>query len=126
MIKSAIQKLVNRQDLSEVEARQTMEFIMGGDATPAQIAAFITALRMKGETADEITGCARAMRSLATRIEVQGPSVALESDGTNQAEEIVVDTCGTGGDGANTFNISTAVALVAAGSGLTVAKHGNR
>jgi anthranilate phosphoribosyltransferase len=129
MIKDIIQKLVLKQDLSEDEARRTMEFIMGGEATPAQIAAFITALRMKGETVDEITGCARAMRGLATHIEVKGAAVALESDGLNSAEEAVetvVDTCGTGGDGANTFNISTAVALVAAGSGLTVAKHGNR
>lgn len=126
MIRCMLEKLLRREDLSEGEARQTMEFIMQGEATSAQIAAFITALRMKGETVDEITGCARAMRSMATRIEVKGPAIALESDGANQAEETVLDTCGTGGDCANTFNISTAVAFVAAGGGLTVAKHGNR
>jgi len=130
VIKCAIDKLVRRVDLSETEARQVMEYIMVGEATPAQIAAFITALRMKGETVEEITGAAKAMRSMATRIEAKGPAIALESNGLNQAEETVeetiVDTCGTGGDGANTFNISTAVAFVAAGAGLTVAKHGNR
>jgi anthranilate phosphoribosyltransferase len=130
MIKAMIDKAVRRQDLTEDEARRSMEFIMGGEATPAQIAAFITALRMKSETVAEITGAARAMRAMAVRIEVKGPAIALESDGLNQAEESVadtiVDTCGTGGDCANTFNISTAVAFVAAGAGLTVAKHGNR
>jgi anthranilate phosphoribosyltransferase len=126
MIRSLIQKIVKCENLTEEEARRGMEFIMNGEATPSQIAAFITALRMKGETIDEITGAARAMRSMAVTLEVKGPAVSWESDGVNQAEEMVVDTCGTGGDGANTFNISTAVAFVAAGAGLTVAKHGNR
>lgn len=126
MIVENLAKVVSGQNLSLAEARATMEFIMGGEATPAQIAAFITALRMKGETVDEITGCAQAMRAMATPLNVQGKSVSLESDGSNQAEELIVDTCGTGGDKANTFNISTAVAFVAAGQGLTVAKHGNR
>jgi anthranilate phosphoribosyltransferase len=126
MIKSMLEKIVKKNDLSEAEARSTMEYIMNGEATPVQIAAFITALRMKGETVEEITGCARAMRSMAVQIDLHSQTIALESNGANQAEETIVDTCGTGGDGANTFNISTAVALVAAGSGLMVAKHGNR
>lgn len=130
MIRGLIDRVVRRQDLTEAESKAAMEFIMGGEATPAQIAAYITALRMKGETVAEITGAARAMRAMAVRIEVAQPAVALESDGLNQAEESVddtiVDTCGTGGDGSNTFNISTAVAFVAAGNGLIVAKHGNR
>jgi anthranilate phosphoribosyltransferase len=89
-----------------------MEEIMSGQATDAQIAAFAVALRMKGETVEEITGCARVMREKATRIRVPEPDV--------------LDTCGTGGDAAGTFNISTAAALVAAGAGCRVAKHGNR
>lgn len=130
MIRKWIEQAVRRVDLSESESRQAMEYIMSGEATPAQIAAFITAMRMKGETVEEITGAAQAMRSMAARIKVSGPSVAIESDGLNRAEEspeeTIVDTCGTGGDGSQTFNISTAVAFVAAGAGLTVAKHGNR
>ena len=90
-----------------------MAHIMEGEGLPTQIASFLTALRMKGETIQEITGFARTMRARAVRIR------ALD-------RECVVDTCGTGGDGVGTFNISTAVALVAAGGGLTVAKHGNR
>ena len=88
-----------------------MTAIMDGEATPAQTAAFITALAIKGETIDEITGCAQVMRSKATRV---------------RADEPLVDTCGTGGDGSGTFNISTAAALVTAGAGVNVAKHGNR
>ncbi|MCD4812173.1 anthranilate phosphoribosyltransferase [bacterium] len=126
MIRALIGKVVAKENLSREEARAGMEFIMNGEATPAQIAAWITGLRMKGESVEEITGCAQAMRSLATTIQVTGEPVALESDGSNRAEEIIVDTCGTGGDGAQTFNISTAVAFVAAAGGLTVAKHGNR
>ncbi len=126
MIRETLSKVVCGQDLGLPEARAAMEFIMGGEATPAQIAAFITALRMKGETVDEITGCAQAMRAMAAPLDIRGKTVALESDGLNQTEELIVDTCGTGGDEANTFNISTAVAFVAAGQGLTVAKHGNR
>jgi anthranilate phosphoribosyltransferase len=114
-IKQAIGRVVERRSLSEVEMEQVMEEIMTGAATPAQVAAFITGLRMKGEEVAEITGAARVMRRHATRIETGcGP------------DEILVDTCGTGGDGAHTFNISTTVALVAAAAGLKVAKHGNR
>ena len=112
MIKDAIAKLIERQHLTEAEAEAVMQEIMEGQATPAQIAAYLTALRMNGETADEITGSARAMRAKATRIRPRDP--------------VVVDTCGTGGDGGTTFNVSTTVAFVVAGAGITVAKHGNR
>jgi len=112
MIKDALAKLADRTDLSEKEAEEVMSEIMEGAATPAQIAAYLMGLRQKGETVDEIAGSARAMRARATKIRI--------------GSAIVVDTCGTGGDGAHTFNISTTAAFVAAGAGLTVAKHGNR
>src|SRR5207244_13021114 len=112
MIKDAIAKVVDRLDLTEAEAEAAMHEIMEGQATPAQIAAYVTALRMKGEVVDEITGSARAMRAKAVRIHTTDP--------------VVVDTCGTGGDGGATFNVSTAVAFVGAGAGGTVAMHGNR
>jgi anthranilate phosphoribosyltransferase len=111
MIKEAIDKLVLGHSLTFKEAAKVMEEIMTGEATSAQFAAFVTALRIKGETAEEIAGLASVMRSKATPVPVTGP---------------VIDTCGTGGDGSFTFNISTAAAFVAAGAGLTVAKHGNR
>lgn len=116
MIKDAIRMLAEGVDLSETEMIAVMHEIMEGEATPAQIAAFITALRIKGETVEEITGAARVMRSKATTI---SPSL---SRGLGR----LVDTCGTGGDLAHTFNISTTAAFVVAGAGLTVAKHGNR
>lgn len=112
MIKQAISKIVKNNDLTEAEMIEVMNEIMTGAASPGQIGAFITALRIKGETVDEITGAAKVMRDKATKIEVKGKKV--------------VDTCGTGGDEAMTFNISTAAAFVAAGAGLIVAKHGNR
>jgi len=112
MIREAIAKVVDRQDLTRSEVVDTMDEIMTGEATPAQIASLITALRMKGETVTELTGAAESMRRHATYIDA--------------GARTVVDTCGTGGDGANTFNISTATAFVAAGAGLCVAKHGNR
>jgi anthranilate phosphoribosyltransferase len=112
MIKDALAKLADRTDLSAPEAETVMAEIMDGGATPAQIAAYLMGLRQKGETVDEIVGSVKAMRSRAVRIRV--------------GAKIVVDTCGTGGDGANTFNISTTAAFVAAGAGITVAKHGNR
>ncbi|MEW5766205.1 MAG: anthranilate phosphoribosyltransferase [bacterium] len=111
MIKEAFNQVVTGQDLSEEQSRAVMEEIMSGEATPAQIAAFITALRMKKETVAEITGGARVMRDKAVKIKVEGD---------------VVDTCGTGGDEAGTFNISTVAAFVAAGAGVKIAKHGNR
>ena len=112
MIREAISKVVDGEDLSREEAVATMNEIMSGDATPAQIACFLTGLRLKGETVDEITGCVTIMRDKVTKIEVHS--------------EPLVDTCGTGGDGAHTFNISTTAAFVAAGAGLHIAKHGNR
>ncbi len=112
MIREAIAKLIEKNDLAESEAEAVMHQIMHGEATPSQIGAFLTALRMKGETVDEITGCARAMRANAITII------------TNQ--KLLVDTCGTGGDSTGTFNISTIVSLVVAGTKLAVAKHGNR
>jgi anthranilate phosphoribosyltransferase len=112
MIVAAIGKLVEQQNLTEDEAAQAMGQIMEGGATPAQIAAFLVALRIKGETIEEITGCARVMREKATHIRAPFPNV--------------IDTCGTGGDGSQTFNISTTAAFVVAGAGVPVAKHGNR
>ncbi|MCD6453445.1 MAG: anthranilate phosphoribosyltransferase [Dehalococcoidales bacterium] len=111
MIKQAIETIVNGGSLSFEQAVGVMEEIMGGGATPAQIASFITALRIKGETVDEIAGLASVMRLKAVPVKVIPP---------------VVDTCGMGGDNLATFNISTVAALVAAGAGLRVAKHGNR
>jgi anthranilate phosphoribosyltransferase len=113
MLKKFIVEVVEGKNLNEEEASKAMGHIMEGEVLPTQIASFLTALRMKGETVQEIAGFARAMRSKAVRIRPGD-------------EECVVDTCGTGGDGLGTFNISTAVAFVAAGGGLTVAKHGNR
>jgi len=126
MIKEMINKVVKGEDLSESEMVSVMTTIMEGKATDAQIGAFITALRMKGETIDEITGAARVMREKATRIRVRPPVLHMDRDEINIDRETVVDTCGTGGDGTSTFNVSTTTAFVAAGGGLKVAKHGNR
>lgn len=126
MIQGAIGKVVNREDLSQAEMEAAMNEIMSGEATPAQIGAFITALRMKGETVEEIVGAARVMREKATKINVIDRSLSLDRDEINIDAETILDTCGTGGDGTNTFNVSTATALVAAGGGIKVAKHGNR
>ena len=111
MIRDVIAKLVDRHDLTEQEAAACMEQIMSGEATPAQFGAFVTALRLKGETVDEIVGMARVMREKALRVSVAGP---------------LLDTCGTGGSKHRGFNVSTAAAFVAAGAGARVAKHGNR
>jgi anthranilate phosphoribosyltransferase len=113
MIREAISQLLENQSLTAEQAEAVMDQIMGGDATPAQIAGFLIALRVKGETVDEITGCARAMRRAAVQV-------------TPRQNDNLVDTCGTGGDESGTFNISTTTAFVAAGAGLRVAKHGNR
>ncbi len=113
MIQEAIQKLIDKKDLLLGEAETVMNEIMSGDATDAQIAAFLVALRLKGETIDEITACAKVMRKKASRI---SPS--------NQQQ--IVDVVGTGGDKTGTFNISTAASFVVAGAGVPVAKHGNK
>ena len=112
MIQAVISKLLDGTQLARAEARAVMDEIMRGEATPAQIGGFLIALRAKGETPDEITGCAEAMRDHVLAVRPQ------RSD--------LVDTAGTGGDGAHTINISTAAALVAAAAGAAVAKHGNR
>ena len=111
MIREALATIIEGSTLSREQASQVMEEIMTGQATPAQFGAFVTALRMRGETVDEVAGFAAVMRDKALRVPVDNP---------------LVDTCGTGGDNSCTFNISTAAALVAAGAGARVAKHGNR
>ncbi|MDO9141419.1 MAG: anthranilate phosphoribosyltransferase, partial [Methylobacter sp.] len=111
-IQQALQALLNKQDLSSEQMRAVMRQIMSGNATDAQIGGFLIALRCKGESVDEIAAAAEVMRELADKVEVSGAHV--------------IDTCGTGGDGANTFNISTTCAFVVAAAGGQVAKHGNR
>ncbi len=125
MIKDAISKVVLRQDLLETEMIEVMNQIMGGEATPAQVGAFITALRMKGETIEEITGASRVMRDHATPIRV-GKALDIDREEINLDRETVLDTCGTGGSGTKSFNISTTVAFVVSACGAKVAKHGNR
>lgn len=112
MIRECIAKVVEGRELTRDEAFAAMLEIMNGEATPAQIASYVTALRIRGETAAVLAGSVQAMRQKFTAVDAPA--------------QIVVDTCGTGGDGAHTFNISTAAALVAAGAGVVVAKHGNR
>ena len=112
MLKFAIDKVMKHEDLAESEMIDAMNVIIEGKATEAQIGGFLTALRMKGERLEEITGSARVMRDKALNINIDN--------------DYTIDTCGTGGDGANTFNISTVVAFVAAAAGVTVVKHGNR
>jgi anthranilate phosphoribosyltransferase len=112
MIKEALQRLLDGRDLTRAQARDVMDGVMRGEATPAQIAAVLIALRVKGETVNEIAGFAEAMRAHVVRVQPE--------------RDDLVDTAGTGGDGAHTLNISTAAALVAAAAGAGVAKHGNR
>ncbi len=126
MIKKAIAKVVEREDLSEGEMIEVMEQIMSGGATQAQIGAFITALRMKGETVEEITGAARVMRERATPIRVGRGAVDIDREDINIDQETILDVVGTGGDGTNTFNVSTTVTFVVSACGVKVAKHGNR
>jgi anthranilate phosphoribosyltransferase len=123
IITETVRALVERRDLSRIEAAAAMEAIMSGAATNAQIAAFLTALRMKGETVEELIGFAQVMRQKVVRIRTRGDEVAGLT-GTDR--EMLIDTCGTGGDATGTFNVSTATAFVVAGAGLRVAKHGNR
>ncbi len=117
MIREAIGRVIEGKNLDEKQMVGVMNEIMSGEATPAQIGSFITALRMKGETIEEISGGAMVMRRKATRIET---GIAVDQG------EILVDTCGTGGDSSGTFNVSTATAFVVAAAGIPVAKHGNR
>ncbi len=126
MIKELISKVVSGENLSESEMEKAMDEIMTGTATSAQIGAFITALRLKGETVDEITGAARAMRARATKINVNNHMINIDRDEINIESETILDVVGTGGDGTKTFNVSTTTAFVAAGGGIKVAKHGNR
>lgn len=112
MLKKSLERLIRHEDLTEAEMIEVMDQIMEGVATPAQIGGILTALRVKGETVEEITGAARVMRQKSLKVNYTAP--------------IVIDTCGTGGDGANTFNISTTVAFIVSAAGIPVAKHGNR
>lgn len=112
MLQEVIQKLSNKQNLTRLEAYDAMNEIMSGQATNAQIAAFLMGLRLKGETVEEIAGCAQVMREKAVRIRTK--------------HQTVIDTCGTGGDASGTFNISTTAAIIASAAGAVVAKHGNR
>src|SRR5262245_35535646 len=123
IITEAVRALVDRRNLTRIEAAAAMEAIMSGAATNAQIAAFLTALRMNGETVEELIGFAQVMRQKAVHITTRGNEVAALT-GTDR--EMLIDTCGTGGDATGTFNVSTATAFVVAGAGLRVAKHGNR
>ena len=126
MIKNAIAKVVERNNLTEGEMIEVMNQIMSGECTPAQIGSFITALRMKGETVEEITGAARVMRERATPIRVGKEVLDIDRDDINIDRETILDVVGTGGDGTNSFNISTTVAFVVSACGVKVAKHGNR
>ncbi len=121
MIVQALQKVVEGHNLSRQEARGVMEALMSGETSDAQIAAFLAAMRMKGETAEELTGFAEVMREKVTGVPTQHAQ-GLSRPG----QGLLVDTCGTGGDARGTFNISTAAAFVVAGAGIPVAKHGNR
>lgn len=125
MIKNAIKKVVEGIHLSQEEATVVFDEIMEGKATEAQIGAFLTALRLKGETVEEITGAAKIMRKMANSIDVKA-SIDIDREEINIDEETILDTCGTGGSGTNTFNISTACSFVVAGCGVKVAKHGNK
>ena len=123
IIAETVRALVDRKDLSRIEAAAAMEAIMSGAATNAQIAAFLTALRMKGETVEELIGFAQVMREKAVKVRTRASEV-VGATGTDR--EMLIDTAGTGGDASGTFNVSTATAFVVAGAGLKVAKHGNR
>jgi anthranilate phosphoribosyltransferase len=123
IITEAVRALVERRDLSRIEAAAAMEAIMSGAATNAQIAAFLTALRMKGETVEELIGFAQVMRQKAVKVRTRA-GLVVGATGTDR--EMLIDTAGTGGDASGSFNVSTATAFVVAGAGLKVAKHGNR
>lgn len=124
-IKEAIQKVIQGIDLVENEMAEVFDQIMSGKTSDAQIGSFLTALRLKGETVQEITGAAKIMRKKAIKLDV-ATSVDIDREDINIDEETIIDTCGTGGSGTNIFNISTVCAFIVAGSGVKVAKHGNR
>lgn len=126
MIRKAIAKVVEQIDLNEGEMIEVMNQVMSGEATQAQIGAFITALRMKGETIEEISGAARVMRERATPIRVGRNVLDIDRDDINIDQETILDVVGTGGDGTNTFNVSTTVSFIVSACGIKVAKHGNR
>ncbi len=126
MINTAITKVANGNNLGEKEMTEVMEMMLSGMAEPAQIGAFITALRMKGETVEEITGAAKAMRARTKKIKLDQPLINIDRDEINVEEETILDTHGNGANGTHTFNISTATALVVAGTGIHVAKYGNQ
>ena len=113
MIREALTKIVSGENLSQIESSEVMKEIMAGEVTPSQLGAFLTALRIKGETIDEISGLATTMRQMSVSVDIDSP-------------EELLDVVGTGGDSSGSFNISTAAAIVAAGAGLRIAKHGNR
>ncbi len=124
MIRQFIRKVVNGQDLSEQEMNKAMNEILAGRSTPAQVGAFITALRLKGETVEEVAGAARVMMSRNPRVSVDNNLVSIARDEINVEEETILDTSTKIGNGTRTFNVSTATALVAAGGGARVVKHG--
>ncbi|HXJ77567.1 MAG TPA: anthranilate phosphoribosyltransferase [Candidatus Methylomirabilis sp.] len=123
MLSEAVRALVDRRDLTRIEAAAAMEAVMSGAATDVQIAAFLMALRMKGETVEELIGFAQVMRQKVVKVHSHADDLVSQT-GTDR--EMLIDTCGTGGDASGTFNVSTATAFVVAGAGLKVAKHGNR
>ena len=122
VIVEAIRTLVDGRDLTRLEAAAAMDALMSGAATSVQVAAFLTALRMKGETVEELIGLAEVMRLKAVKVRTRS-DVGTALAGTDR--EMLIDTAGTGGDASGTFNVSTATAFVVAGAGLKVAKHGN-
>jgi anthranilate phosphoribosyltransferase len=125
MINEAITQAANGNNLGEKEMTDVMELMLSGTAAPAQIGALITALRIKGETVEEITGAAKAMRARTKKIKIDEPLINIDRDEINVEEETILDTHGNGANGTHTFNISTATALVVAGAGINVAKYGN-
>lgn len=125
-MKDLLGRIVRGEDLERSEAKELFQGILEMRLTPSQIGSLLTALRMKGETVEEITAAAMALREKALKVRPKSHAVSIDRDEINVEDETIVDTCGTGGDGTLTFNISTATAFVVAGAGLKVAKHGNR
>ncbi|MCP4351784.1 MAG: anthranilate phosphoribosyltransferase [Desulfobacterales bacterium] len=126
MIRKSIRKVVMGENLSESEMEKTMEQVIDGKATSSQVGSFVTALRMKGETVDEITGAAKALNSRVLKLRTDNHVLSLDRDDINVEEETIIETCDTEESGTNTFNVSTATIFVVAGGGIKVARHGNR